>query len=95
MLLSQSLPEHSELGITSALMGDLPAGLRKRHGWHTDNESLGSDEDDEIDLLDDEDELVEDEDDAVGCPLPSTPEDNQLLEEEVNNLSILKVLHFY
>lgn len=45
--------------------------LRKRRGWGPG------------DLLeDDDDELVE-EDDA-GCPLPSTPEDTQLIEAEVS-----------
>lgn len=51
--------------------------LRKRNPWN----SLVSDS---IDLLDDVDELDdEEEEDGVGCPLPSTPEDNQLLEAEV------------
>lgn len=54
-MLSQSLPEHSELTMASVLMGEMPS-LRKRHGWHTDNESLASD--DEIDLLDDEELYV-------------------------------------
>lgn len=53
------------------------ATLRKRHPWN----SLVSDG---IDLLADVDELDdEEEEDGVGCPLPSTPEDNQLLEAEV------------
>lgn len=51
--------------------------LRKRNPWN----SLVSDS---IDLLADVDELDdEEEEDGVGCPLPSTPEDNQLLEAEV------------
>lgn len=53
--------------------------LRKRHVWNLDEDSLASAD---IDLLDDD--LVEEEEDAAGCPLPSTPEDNQLLEAEVN-----------
>lgn len=53
------------------------AVLRKRNPWN----SLVSDS---IDLLADVDELDdEEEEDGVGCPLPSTPEDNQLLEAEV------------
>lgn len=52
-------------------------GLRKRRIWNPDTDSLGSDQD--IDLLDDDDL----DDDEGGCPLPSTPEDNQLLEAEV------------
>lgn len=51
--------------------------LRKRNPWN----SLVTDS---IDLLADVDELDdEEEEDGVGCPLPSTPEDNQLLEAEV------------
>lgn len=51
--------------------------LRKRNPWN----SLVSDS---IDLLADVDELDdEEEDEGIGCPLPSTPEDNQLLEAEV------------
>lgn len=54
--------------------------LRKRNPWN----SLVSDS---IDLLADVDELDdEEEEDGVGCPLPSTPEDNQLLEAEVFSL---------
>lgn len=54
------------------------SNLRKRHPWNP----LGSDS---IDLLADVDELDdEEEEDGVGCPLPSTPEDNQLLEAEVS-----------
>ncbi|XP_064549240.1 adiponectin receptor protein isoform X3 [Drosophila montana] len=54
--------------------------LRKRRGWGPG------------DLLeDDDDELVE-EDDA-GCPLPSTPEDTQLIEAEVWEAS-WKVCHY-
>lgn len=52
--------------------------LRKRHVWNPDEDSLVSAD---IDLLDDD--IVEEEEDAAGCPLPSTPEDNQLLEAEV------------
>lgn len=59
--------------------GDLDddVGLRKRRIWNPDTDSLGSNQD--IDLLDDDDL----DDDEGGCPLPSTPEDNQLLEAEV------------
>lgn len=56
--------------------------LRKRHPWN----SLVSES---IDLLADVDELDdEEEDDGVGCPLPSTPEDNQLLEAEVSDVFV-------
>lgn len=54
------------------------SNLRKRHPWN----SLVAES---IDLLADVDELDdEEEEDGVGCPLPSTPEDNQLLEAEVS-----------
>ena len=49
--------------------------LRKRRGWEASTPDLRILDDD------DDDELVE-EDDA-GCPLPSTPEDTQLIEAEV------------
>lgn len=53
--------------------------IRKRRGWNIDTYSLASQD---IDLLDLDDE--EEEDDGAGCPLPSTPEDTQLLEAEVS-----------
>lgn len=63
-------------------LDDPDMSLRKRRGWFPDTESLVSQG---IDLLDeDDDELVEEEEDGAGCPLPSTPEDHQLLEAEVN-----------
>lgn len=81
--LSKSLPEEKELSMSSALRDEMALNvLRKRHVWHSDADSLHSDDSDLMDE-DDEDELAEDDEDAVGCPLPSTPEDNQLLEEEV------------
>lgn len=53
--------------------------LRKRRAWdHADALSAN-----DLDLLGDDDVLAEDEDEA-GCPLPSTPEDTQLIEAEVN-----------
>ncbi|KAH8417854.1 hypothetical protein KR222_007329 [Zaprionus bogoriensis] len=57
--------------------------LRKRRGWGP-GDSLSQNGLD-LDLLeDDDDELVE-EDDA-GCPLPSTPEDTQLIEAEMTEV---------
>lgn len=55
--------------------------LRKRRPWNPDGSLVSG----EIDLLGDDDGLDDDEEneDGVGCPLPSTPEDNQLLEAEV------------
>lgn len=50
--------------------------LRRRNPWTLMSEG--------IDILADVDALDEEEDDGVGCPLPSTPEDNQLLEAEVS-----------
>lgn len=52
--------------------------LRKRRGWGP-NDSLDSQD---LDLLGDDDVLAEE--DEVGCPLPSTPEDTQLIEAEVS-----------
>lgn len=55
--------------------------IRKRRPWNPDGSLVSG----EIDLLDDDDVIDEEEEDCVGgCPLPSTPEDNQLLEAEVN-----------
>lgn len=71
-----SVDEHVGLGESS---------LRKRHPWNP----LGSDS---MDLLADVDELDdEEEEDGVGCPLPSTPEDNQLLEAEVRILLLILI----
>jgi hypothetical protein len=38
---------------------------------------------DVIELLDDDASVLAEEDDGVGCPLPSTPEDEHLLDCEV------------
>lgn len=73
----------------STLMGDdllldPDMSLRKRRGWYPDTDSIVSQG---IDLLDDDDdELVEEEEDGAGCPLPSTPEDSQLLEAEMTEV---------
>ncbi|KAH8310273.1 hypothetical protein KR044_000363 [Drosophila immigrans] len=57
--------------------------LRKRRGWGPEDSLSHNGLD--LDLLeDDDDELVE-EDDA-GCPLPSTPEDTQLIEAEMTEV---------
>lgn len=60
------------------------SALRRRIPWN----SLVAEG---IDLLADVDDDLDDEEeeDGVGCPLPSTPEDNQLLEAEVN------LIHLY
>lgn len=88
VLATQSCPEEKELTLSSALRDELPSSLRKRHVWHgtDDVDSFHSDDSDLLDDDDDDDDEddLEEEDDAVGCPLPSTPEDNQLLEEEVS-----------
>lgn len=57
--------------------------LRKRRGWGPEDSLSAND----LDLLEYDDELVE-EDDA-GCPLPSTPEDTQLIEAEVSSFCCL------
>ncbi|XP_017058664.1 LOW QUALITY PROTEIN: adiponectin receptor protein [Drosophila ficusphila] len=54
--------------------------LRKRRGWGPEDSLSAND----LDLLDDDDEMG-DEDDA-GCPLPSTPEDTQLIEAEMTEV---------
>lgn len=55
-------------------------GLRRRQTWDPDSSSLTSNIDDLSD-----DELVEEED-GVGCPLPSTPEDHELLDAEMTEV---------
>ncbi|XP_017131438.1 adiponectin receptor protein isoform X1 [Drosophila elegans] len=54
--------------------------LRKRRGWGPEDSLSAND----LDLLGYDDELAE-EDDA-GCPLPSTPEDTQLIEAEMTEV---------
>ncbi|KAH8306283.1 hypothetical protein KR018_005884 [Drosophila ironensis] len=54
--------------------------LRKRRGWGPEDSLSAND----LDLLEYDDELGE-EDDA-GCPLPSTPEDTQLIEAEMTEV---------
>ncbi|KAF2882818.1 hypothetical protein ILUMI_23330 [Ignelater luminosus] len=62
--------------------------LRKRRVWDPDNESITS----EIkDLLDEDvNSLVEE--DCIGCPLPSTPEDENILETEMSDVLKAAVL---
>lgn len=77
------MSENLDEPMSTAIAGDqsiiTDTVLRRRNPWN----SLVSDS---IDLLADVDELDdEEEEDGVGCPLPSTPEDNQLLEAEVSN----------
>lgn len=91
--LSKSLPDEMELTLAAAVREDLPLSeLRKRHIWHGDvdsddsDDSLRTDDDDDDDDSDLSDDDLAEEDDVMGCPLPSTPEDHQLLEEEVNQL---------
>ncbi|KAH8395819.1 hypothetical protein KR215_004574 [Drosophila sulfurigaster] len=87
------LPSSEEMVITPAAVaaGDdeedifeqVTMILRKRRGWGPEDSLSHNGLD--LDLLeDDDDELVE-EDDA-GCPLPSTPEDTQLIEAEMTEV---------
>lgn len=46
--------------------------------------SPNSDVDSDLDPADLSDGMSEEEDNGAGCPLPSTPEDAELLEAEVN-----------
>lgn len=59
--------------------------IRRRRTWQADIDSLSVTSRD-LDLLDieDIDEEEEEEEDGAGCPLPSTPEDSELLEKEVS-----------
>ncbi|XP_050302889.1 adiponectin receptor protein isoform X2 [Anthonomus grandis grandis] len=63
-------------------------GLRKRKIWDPETESIAS----EIkDLLDDDvNSLVEE--DCIGCPLPSTPEDENVLDSEMSDVLKAAVL---
>lgn len=61
--------------------------LRKRRGW----ENIINPEF-EMPVVDSDDDELEEEDEA-GCPLPSTPEDTQLIEAEVS-VFILYLLLF-
>ncbi|XP_067616576.1 adiponectin receptor protein [Eurosta solidaginis] len=54
--------------------------LRKRRGWGPEDSLSAND----LDLLEYDDELVEEDD--PGCPLPSTPEDTQLIEAEMTEV---------
>ncbi|XP_026474294.1 adiponectin receptor protein-like isoform X3 [Ctenocephalides felis] len=57
--------------------------LRKRQIWHPDEDSMRS----EIkDLLDDDGVSLAEEEDGAGCPLPSTPEDQLLLDAEMTEV---------
>ncbi|XP_018562472.1 adiponectin receptor protein isoform X2 [Anoplophora glabripennis] len=67
---------------------DFEIGLRKRKLWDPESESITS----EIkDLLDEDvNSLVEE--DCVGCPLPSTPEDENILDSEMSDVLKAAVL---
>ncbi|KRT86409.1 hypothetical protein AMK59_1659, partial [Oryctes borbonicus] len=66
----------------------IEGGLRKRKFWDPETESITS----EIkDLLEEDvNSLVEE--DCIGCPLPSTPEDEQVLESEMSDVLKAAVL---
>nr|CAD7265413.1 unnamed protein product [Timema shepardi] len=84
-------PDMSDYEDAIESLDDATLGLRHRSLWDPDRDSLGS----EIvpglrevsQLLDDDDSSVLTEgDDGVGCPLPSTPEDEHLLDCEINEV---------
>lgn len=81
----------SEDGVSSSGGGDFLSednfmtDVRKRRAWQPDTDSLGSVISHELDLLSIDDLDEEEEYHGAGCPLPSTPEDTQLLEAEVGN----------
>lgn len=65
-------------------------GLRRRPVWDLERDSLSSEIPvfrDVNELLDDDDaSVLAEEDDGVGCPLPSTPEDEHLLDCEITEV---------
>lgn len=81
MFAKKNGPSISSLDMHSNL-GDDEMYLRKRNIRDIRDSSpvdrLDDDDDDDMDLA-----LSEEEEDIPGCPLPSTPEDNDLLEAEV------------
>lgn len=84
--MSENLDEPMSTAIAADQSSIADTVLRRRNPWN----SLVSDS---IDLLADVDELDdEEEEDGVGCPLPSTPEDNQLLEAEVSESFFLRFI---
>lgn len=59
-------------------------GIRQRRPWDPERDSWLHDELKGVsDLLEDDVSVLTEEDDGVGCPLPSTPEDEHLLDCEV------------
>ncbi|XP_073819155.1 adiponectin receptor protein-like isoform X2 [Musca autumnalis] len=63
------------------ISADVKMILRKRRGWGHDD-SLSTHD---LDILGEDDDVLAEEDDA-GCPLPSTPEDTQLIEAEMTEV---------
>ncbi|XP_068900407.1 adiponectin receptor protein isoform X2 [Tenebrio molitor] len=63
-------------------------GLRKRKLWDPETESITS----EIKELLDEDVNSLVEEDCIGCPLPSTPEDENMLDSEMSDVLKAAVL---
>ncbi|KAK4878438.1 hypothetical protein RN001_010944 [Aquatica leii] len=71
------------------VLGTSDVQLRKRRVWDPDTESIAS----EIkDLLEDDDVNSLVEEDCIGCPLPSTPEDENVLETEMSDVLKAAVL---
>lgn len=63
-------------------------GLRKRRIWDPETESITS----EIKELLEEDVNSLVEEDCIGCPLPSTPEDENLLDSDMSDVLKAAVL---
>lgn len=63
-------------------------GLRKRRAWDPDEKSITS----EIKELLEEDVNSLVEEDCIGCPLPSTPEDENILDSEMSDVLKAAVL---
>lgn len=76
MFAKKNRPSISSLDMHSNLEDDDETYLRKRH--IRDQSPIDRLDNDELS------DALSDEEDIPGCPLPSTPEDNQLLEAEVS-----------
>ena len=82
-------PSISSLDTHSNIEDDDEMYLRKRH--IRDQSPI-------IDRLDNDElsDALSEEEDIPGCPLPSTPEDNQLLEAEVRKIIVkFRIMNFF
>lgn len=83
MFSKRNRPSISSLEANANVDDDNEMYLRKRIRDHSPTiDRLQLDDDEMSDAL-------SEEEDVPGCPLPSTPEDNELLEAEVRKMKIL------